>query len=205
VGKRASGVFVVAIVIFGGCGKSGTPGSQAAPTPKSSAAPTTTGRPPSTTTPPPPPEFSFDDSVPPPKLVNTGTNYVEILKSLERYGNWAAAHRPDPALVVRINARGTKLYSAFALDLTRLRDNRKRLVETLGSPSTYKILSTTPDAFSARVTEDILVHKTVVSSGAVTSRHDYSERTIYLMLAVLIGSHWYLASVEVERPSHIHL
>ena len=33
-------------------------------------------------------------SVAPARLVNTGTDYVTILKSLERYGNWLGAHHP---------------------------------------------------------------------------------------------------------------
>ena len=52
--------------------------------------PTTTTRRPAT------PLYSFDNSVPPPKLINTGTNYKQILQSLLDYGNWISAHRPDP-------------------------------------------------------------------------------------------------------------
>ena len=151
------------------------------------------------------PEFSFDNSVPPPKLINTGKNYEVILRSLVSYGNWLAAHRPDPALVARINARGTKLYDAFTLDLAHLRDNGKRLIETLGGPSSYTIVSKSSDAFSAHLVEDILVHKTVDAAGKVTSQHRYTAKTSYSMVAVLVRGHWLLANVEVQLPAEVHL
>jgi hypothetical protein len=181
--------------------------------PAASAATTaTTVRPRSTTTATAPsvtptatPEFSFDDSVPPPKLVNTGTDYVAILKSLGAYGNWLAAHRPDPARVSTIIAAGTTLHDRFAGDLTRLRDNGKRLIEELGGPSEYVIISRRPTAFSAKSVEDVLVHKTVVASGRVTSEERRTAPTTYLMLVVLVHGHWYLASNDVDRPVNVHL
>ncbi len=92
VGKRATGVLVAGILVIGAC--SGGSATTSAPTtkPGSAGAPGSTVAPTTTTT---MPEFSFDDSVPPPELINTGTDYVAILKSLESYGNWLAAHRPD--------------------------------------------------------------------------------------------------------------
>jgi hypothetical protein len=151
------------------------------------------------------PEFSFDESVPPPKLVNTGTDYVAILKSLGAYGNWLAAHRPEPARVSTIIAAGTTLHDRFAGDLTRLRDNGKRLIEELGRPSEYTIISTRPTAFSAKSVEDVLAHRTVVASGRVTSEERRTSPTTYLMLVVLVRGHWYLASNEVQHPVNVHL
>ncbi len=184
-------------------------------TSRSAASAATTGttmRPRSTTTATAPsvtptatPEFSFDESVPPPKLVNTGTDYVAILRSLGAYGNWLAAHRPDPARVSTIIAAGTTLHDRFAGDLTRLRDNGKRLIEELGGPSEYTIISTRPTAFSAKSVEDVLAHKTVVASGRVTSEERRTAPTTYLMLVVLVRGRWYLASNEVDRPVNVHL
>lgn len=150
-------------------------------------------------------EYSFDDSVPPPRLVNTGNDYAAILKSLGEYGSWLGAHRPDPALASAIVARGTTLHDLYVQDITRLRDNHKRGIETLGRPSEYTILSTRPDAFSAKVVEDILVQKTVVASGKVTSEVHFAGPTTYLRLAVLVGGHWYLAASDIQRPVNVHL
>ena len=202
-GKWASGLLVAGIAGLGACSGAGP-----APSPQavSGTAPRPAGtlRPRSTTT-TTTPEFGFHDSVAPPPLVNTGTDYVAILKSLGGYGNWLAAHHPDPALASTIIAAGTKLHDTFALDLTHLRDNGTRLIERLGGPSRYTILSATPNAFSARVVEDIVVHETVVPTGRVTSRRRYAAPTTYLMLAVMFEAHWHFAAVDVEQPATVHL
>ena len=130
---------------------------------------------------------------------------MAILKSLGAYGNWLAAHRPDPARVSTIIAAGTTLHDRFAGDLTRLRDNGKRLIEELGGPSEYTIISTRPTAFSAKSVEDVLAHKTVVASGRVTSEERRTAPTTYLMLVVLVRGRWYLASNDVDRPVNVHL
>jgi hypothetical protein len=151
------------------------------------------------------PEFSFDDSVPPPRLVNTGTDYAAILESLVKYGNWLGAHRPNPALTSAIVARGTRLYDLYIQDLTRLRDNGTRGFETLGGPSKFTILSTRPDAFSAKVVEDIRSQRTVVAGGKVTGEIRFTEPTTYLRLVVLVGGRWYMAASDVQRPVNVHL
>lgn len=199
------------IVATSACSGRSTTARSSGPTAttRTSTSAATTVRPQSTvttaTTPTPTPEFSFDESVPPPKLVNTGTDYVAILKSLGAYGNWLAAHRPDPARVSTIIAAGTTLHDRFAGDLTRLRDNGKRLIEELGGPSEYTIISTRPTAFSAKSVEDVLAHKTVVASGRVTSEERRTAPTTYLMLVVLVHGRWYLASNDVDRPVNVHL
>ena len=210
-----AGIVVIASACSGHSATTRAPTTETTRTSKSApraATTATTVRPRSTTTattpsvtPTPTPEFSFDDSVPPPKLVNTGTDYVAILKSLGAYGNWLAAHRPDPARVSTIIAAGTTLHDRFAGDLTRLRDNGKRLIEELGGPSEYTIISTRPTAFSAKSVEDVRAHKTVVASGRVTSEERRTAPTTYLMLVVLVRGHWYLASNDVDRPVNVHL
>jgi hypothetical protein len=214
VGKRETRVLVAGIVVLSACsGSSNTasrPSTTAAAHTSISAARTataaTTVRPqPTTTTTTTPPEFSFDDSVPPPTLVNTGEDYVAILKSLLSYGAWLGAHRPNPMSASSIAARGTTLYDLYVRDMTLLRDNATRAIETQGGPSRYTILSTTPDAFSAKVVEEILVQKTVVAGGRVTSEVHFTGLTTYLMLAVLVGGHWYLAAADEQRPVNVHL
>ncbi len=137
--------------------------------------------------------------------MNTGTDYVAILASLEGYANWIAAHHPDPALTSAIVAPGTKMYDLYIRDYTRLRDNDKRGIEKLGGPSKYTILSTTPDAFSAKVVEDILVHKTVVASGRVLQETRFTGPTTYLDLVVLVHGHWRFAAIDVQQRVNVHL
>ena len=151
------------------------------------------------------PKFSFDDSVPPPTLVNTGNDYVAIVRSLVEYGNWLGAHRPIPALTATIVAKGTTLYDLYVQDLTRLSANHVRGIETLGGPSRFTILSVRPKAFSAKVVEDIRSQRTVVASGEVTSEVHFSEPTTYLRLVVMIGGRWYMAASDIQRPVNVHL
>jgi hypothetical protein len=204
VGKLGVAVLIASVATVSAC-SSANRASSAPTSSTAGSAPgsSTTGRPqPTTTT--STPDFSFDDSVPPPKLINTGKNYVAILKSLGKYSNWLAAHRPEPALTSTILARGTRLYDLYVQDFTHLRDNHKRGIEELGGPSRYKILSATPDAFSAKVVEDIRVHKTVVSTGRVTSQIRFTQPTTYLMLVVLVRDHWFLAGVDVvQQPVNV--
>jgi hypothetical protein len=219
VGRRRTGVLGAGIVIVVVSACSGRTATTRAPissettrTSRSATTTATNARPRRTTTATAPgvtptatPEFSFDESVPPPKLVNTGTDYVAILKSLGAYGNWLAAHRPDPARVSTIITAGTTLHDRFAGDLMRLRDNGKRLIEELGGPSKYTIISKRPTAFSAKSVEDVRAHRTVVASGRVTSEERRTAPTTYLMLVILVRGHWYLASNEVQRPVNVHL
>jgi hypothetical protein len=206
VGKRVVGALVAGIFVVGACSGGSKNAEQPVATPGSTAVARTSTTVPRSTTTTSTPEYSFDDSVPPPKLINTGNNYVAILKSFDQYGRWLVAHHPDPSLVSRIVATGTKQHRLFALDLVRLRDNGMRLIETLGAnKGTYTILSATADAFSARVVQDVRTHRTVDAAGRVTSHTDFSGATTYLMLAVLIHSRWYFAAVDEQDPAHVRL
>jgi hypothetical protein len=227
VGKGGTSVLVAGVITLGACASShraSSPGatlSQTAdPAPTTTATgdqrsrPASTARPrpvpaPTTTTasttPGPVPAFSFDQSVPPPRIVNTGTDYVAILESLERYGNWLGAHRPDPALALTTVTPGTQLLANYTHDLVNLRDNRVRIIEKLNGPTTYTILSKTPAAFSARVVENISVHQTVDRFGRVTSERRFVGPTTYLDVVVRSHGRWYFAASDIQLPAVVHL
>ncbi len=145
------------------------------------------------------PEFSFDDSVPPPKLVNTGTNYVAILKSLEAYGNWTAAHRPDPSLPKGFVSGGTDLMNGYTKLLTMLHNKSQRFVERIGAPDEFTITSQTADAFSATVTQRITLHRVVNTAGKVVEQARFTGDTIYHTLVVRMSGRWYLAANDVTQ------
>ena len=220
VGKRERRVLVAGIFLLGACSSSAHTAASPPPTARlqtstATRRSTTTARPqpaattPSTTTTATATtatrDFSFDESVPPPKLVNTGKDYVAIVRSLVEYGNWLGAHRPIPSLTATIVAKGTTLYDLYVQDLTRLSANHVRGIETLGGPSRFTILSVRPQAFSAKVVEDIRSQRTVVASGEVTSEVHFSEPTTYLRLVVLVGGRWYMAASDIQRPVNVHL
>jgi hypothetical protein len=130
-------------LILAGCGASAD-ASDGNPTAKSTS--TTTVAPTTTTTVPPP--YSFDGSVPPPKLVNTGTDYEAIYRSLSEYGDWLLAHQPDASLV-----RGTssgRPSERLTHDVDVVRVGTARLVE-VQQPLKYKLSRSLPSAASLRV------------------------------------------------------
>jgi hypothetical protein len=207
VGKRATSALIAGVVFVGACSggsKNAVPTSTKPTDPANAPARTATPpRPTATTT---TPEYSFDDSVPPPKLVNTGTNYVAILKSLNRYASWLAAHHPDPALVSTVVVGGTKQHALLSLTMRHLRGNHVRLLEKVGAtPDAYTILSATSDAFSAELVQDVLVHETVNRRGRVTTQVRFDKPTTYLMLVVRVGSHWYFAAVDKKLVPNVRL
>ncbi|MDQ1434729.1 MAG: hypothetical protein QOF59_1545 [Actinomycetota bacterium] len=208
-GKRATSVLVAGIFVLGACsGGSKNAGSSVTSTKpdRATSVPNTATTVPRTTTTTTTPEYSFDDSVPPPKLINTGTDYVAILKSLDNYGNWLEAHRPDPTLAAETLAPGSELLKEFARDLRVLRTNDKRAIETVGNgPNEITILSATPSAFSATVVQDVRSVKSVDSSGRVTGQVDFATPRTYLALVVLVRNRWYVAAFDIRKPSHVHL
>jgi hypothetical protein len=206
-------VLVAGVITLGACAgshRATAPPLDPVTTATSTAATTTSTPAPTTTTtrrpaPAPAPAFSFDRSVPPPALVNTGTDYVAIATSLERYGNWLGAHRPDPALALTTVTPGTQLLTNYVHDLVNLRDNNVRLIEKLNGPTTYTIVSATPDAFSARLVENISVRQTVDASGHVTSERRFVGLTTYLDVFVRSHGRWYFAASDIEHPTMVHL
>jgi hypothetical protein len=206
VGKRATSVLVAGVFVLGACaGGSKNAGPPSVASTSSTGAPRTTTVPRSTAT-TSTREYSFDASVPPPKLINTGTNYVAILESLNDYAYWLTGHHPDPALVSTIVVKGTKQHELFAQDLVRLRDNHLRMIEKVGDrPTTFAILSKTAHAFSARVVQDLRVRQLVESHGRVTSRLRFTKPTAYLMLVVLEQGRWYFAALDEEHPANVRL
>jgi hypothetical protein len=191
------------IGLVAACSGAGTPGAIS----PSSTAPTATVRPRPTTTrsattstvatPTTRPVFSFDDSVPPPELVNTGNDYVAILASLESNVNWETAHHPDLSLVPRVAANGTKFFTTFSSDVASLHKLHQRLVETLGLPTTYTITSTSQNAFSAKVVEDIDAHQLFDSTGHVIDEARFSGLTTYSDLLVRDNGRWRFALADV--------
>ena len=83
---------------------------------------TTRGAAPTTTSPP----YSFDGSVPPPDLHNTGTDNDAIFESLAGWGNWLKRHNPDVTLVGEAYVEGTDIAARLGSDLKILSDNNYR-------------------------------------------------------------------------------
>jgi hypothetical protein len=193
-------VISISLLGFAACSNSGTPKASAPP----SAPPTATTGPTSataTTT----PLYSFDNSVPPPKLANTGSNHKKILQSLLDYANWTVAHRVEPSLAANFTAPSSAIDAGYRHDLGVLRDDKKRGYEVRDGENAIRIVSETTAAFTARVHEHIVSQNIVDPSGRVTSRRRMpSPTTAYQYVVVRVGERWYLAGVSrVSEDVHL--
>jgi hypothetical protein len=154
---------------------------------------------PSTTTTAPKP-YSFDPAPTPPPLVNTGTDYVAIAKSLLEYTNWLLAHRPDVSLIEEIAPRGSSAYQALAKNLPILRRTHRRLVEEVSRSDEIEVVSVGTDSVSVRDTQYLTRQIIVDELGAIVSERQ-KDTTTYVALLVRNGDRWYLASAE-EQSAH---
>jgi len=153
----------------------------------------------------PAPDYSFDGAVAAPRLIDTGVDHVTIVQSLERRGAWLGAHHPDPNLTPDTVAPGTRLFAGYLADLTRLRDLHQRLVVRFRTPMTVTIVSSTADAFTARLVLHNLVEQIYDRTGRVTSERRFAEPTTYLDVVVLARGRWYLAASDEQTEPVVHL
>jgi len=160
---------------------------------------------PRTTAPSPRPLYSFDDSVPPPHVANTGTDYEKILQSLLDYSDFVRAHREDPALAVKFTAPGSNSDAAARHTVTYLRDHGLRGFVVRNGPSEIRIISRTPSVFTARLTEHIVTQQLVDRAGKVVDQRRMPRpTTTYQFVVVHIGDCWYLADGSIVNDE-VHL
>jgi hypothetical protein len=173
---------------------SGTTTASPARDATTTAPPTTASRPTTTTT---APLYSFDNSVPPPKLVNTGTNYKRILQSLLDYEEWLASSRPDSKLVANIAAPGSQHERAQIADLTKLDARTQRFYEVERGPARFEVLSVEPTAVNARLVQQLKTQLVVDKRGTVRERRDVAEPTTSYLVLMIKGEddHWRIASL----------
>ncbi|MGQ0826379.1 MAG: hypothetical protein ACT4OX_15350 [Actinomycetota bacterium] len=122
----------------------------------SSTLPATTTTEPEPTTTTTVPLYSFDGSVPPPPLVNTGTDYEAIYRSLDAYQHWLYGHNPDPQLIDEIVIPGTPLYDAFERDIGILLDDDSRAYDTASVITSVQVITAEPRSvtLSVQYTDD---------------------------------------------------
>ena len=156
---------------------------------------TTTLRVPTTTT--STPDYSFDDSVPPPKLINTGTDYVAIAISLASYSAWLYAHHPDVTKVRNFTARGSRAERAAIHDLTTLQQFTRRLFEENLSPPNISVISAHSSAVSLLYIQHLARQVVVDRHGTAVSQRQFGGKAKYLLLLDRSANdRWYLSEIE---------
>ena len=165
-----------------------------------STAPTTATTGPATTTTTAPEPYSFEPAPKPPPLINTGTDYVAITKSLLEYGSWLLSHQPDVALLHDVVVTGTDLHDSYSDDIAILTRTNRRLVEETTAPDEIKIVSTSADAISLMDMQH-LSRQIVIDANGVTVSQRKRTPTKYSVLLTRTGDRWLLASVTETTPS----
>jgi hypothetical protein len=106
------------------------------------------------------------DGTPAPVLRNTGTDYVAIFASLDRYRRWLQAHHPDPALVARVWVEGTPIAQHFAGLFAQLQRDHHRWVD-VDDRSDAHVVSVLDGAATLLVEEHTTAVQLVDDAGAV--------------------------------------
>jgi hypothetical protein len=198
--RRASAILVVAFTLAGCGGASDRSASDHATT--SARRSTTTVAPTTTTTVPPP--YSFDNSVQPPKLINTGTDYASIARSLDDYGHWLYAHHPDPGLVEHIAVNGSMPYKRMTDDLKTIATRSMRIYETASILRSSVVVNANSRLVSLRMsyTDDrrVLVDHT---SKVVDQQTLPSPSTMLVVLSADRAGLWRFAQVDPAEPDAV--
>jgi hypothetical protein len=184
---------VLGALLASGCGTTDASADASADGSLTGSTAITTGAPTTTSAPPP---YSFDGSVPPPPLINTGTDYEAIYRSLSAYATWLLAHNPDESLVHEAFVVGSAIYDRASNDVRLASESRTRLVEEeqqLG----IEVVSVLPQAVSLRVTEDVSVQRLVDQHGSTVDERTFTQPLEWTaLLQADTDGRWRIASVE---------
>jgi hypothetical protein len=163
--------FALLALMLAGCAGGADASADAS---KDEVEPTTTSTAPATTTTTVPPPYSFDGSVPPPPLVNTGTDYPAIYRSLSAYATWLLAHNPDSSLIGEAYVAGSPIYDRLKNDTAIASERHVRLVEEEG-PLEVETISVVSSAASVRVKESVAVQRLLAEDGRVLQEHHFPK------------------------------
>jgi hypothetical protein len=187
-------ILVMLVLALAGC-SSGHARSAAAPSttlpPIASLASTT-----STTVAKPRPLYSFDNSVPPPELLNTGTDYPRIAESLLAYSDWVLAHQPTDSALHEAVAVGSSIEKGIESDIRQLRERDRRLYEQTNAPDNLRLINATAHAAALRVVQHLVSRTLIDRDGHIVDRLSAGETTFNVLLSQDSNDRWYLAAVD---------
>ena len=204
--RLAASVLVVALgTACGGGGKQHVEAHPRAPGPSATAAPSSA----STSTSPSASAGAKAhlDRTPAPRIIDRGSDYAEITRSLLKYDRWIEWHRPIGALVERAYAPGSKIAAHMVARLTLMRRVHKRVIEVDSAPLQFVVLSRRANVVSFRMTEHLL-RRTLVDLRGNVLRCD-GTRTEHYVVSIMrfrADAPWRLNYVELApTPVEVQL
>jgi hypothetical protein len=145
--------------------------------------------------------YGFDDTLPLPKLDNTGADYTRALNSLLDYGDWLYAFHPDPALVATECAPSSECEKNATHDMATLRATRHREYEIGRGHRRFVAVTVKPDLVSGRLTEYIGSQRLVTASGKTLFERTLDRDVTYLAFMAKQQGRWLLVALdETAQP-----
>jgi hypothetical protein len=149
-----------------------------------------------TTTTTVPPPYSFDGSVPPPPLINTGTDYEAIYRSLSAYARWAESHDPNPGVGDEVYVKGTETYDGYVRDLQVLEHNELRLVN-VDERLRASVVSVKSGLVSLRLWEHLGAMQLIDRGGRIRDERGFtSDLNWTAVITQDAQGRWQIASVD---------
>jgi hypothetical protein len=146
------------------------------------------------------------DGTPPPRVRDTGTDHVEIYRSLDAYRTWLAEHHPDPTLIDRVWLPETSIHEDWRGHLADLQRHRVCWVEP-GYRSEVRVASVLPNKVTLLVDAYIPVVELVDGTGTVVDRVTEARRASHIVMMRRVGGRWRIAMAEprLTDDTEVHL
>jgi len=142
------------------------------------------------------PPYSFDGSVPPPRIVDTGTDYLAIARSLLGYASWLKLHNPDSMLLPRVYVEGTDTTRRFSQDLDILAERSLRLVD-VDQTIDVETVSIDADIVTFKVLEHTTAQRLVDPTGHVVSERPSGPLAAWIVvIAASPDGRWRIADIS---------
>ena len=137
-----------------------------------------------------------------PRIVDRGTDEVEVARSLLFFGRWLEAEHPDPALVDRAFAWEGDLARRVGADVAELERTGRRIIEVDTAPFEFEVVSRLPNVVSFRVTEH-LDHRDLVDAHGRVLDHvgPATEHYVVLIHRFSPDEPWRLGTVDRMPPN----
>lgn len=153
------------------------------------------------------PPYSFDGSVPPPPLVNTGTDYEAIYRSLEAYSKWLFAHEPSEALLATVAVPESDFFRASRTSIRTLVQRDLRYYENASKIERIEIADVREGLVSLRITYADDRALLIARDGTVVDAQDLPERSTWTaLLSRDSAGRWRFASAEpIDDSAEVQL
>ena len=154
-----------------------------------------------------PPGYVFDATTAP-AVIDRGSDYEAIARSLVRFAGWVEAHHPDPALVDRAYAPGSSIARFMKARAREMQRTDRRVVEIDRAPYDFEQVSRLENVVSFAVVEHLERRRLVDLRGRVLDEiGPRTEHYTMLISRFRADAPWRLLVVErkPQTPFEVQL